>query len=131
MIKKKTLNSQRVRRINGEFSFIPHRFLTDGFLTFLSRMELLVYFFLVLASDRYGLSLYSYDSTCSMLRITVDDYIEARDGLIKKDLAAFDGSLFHVLDLPQEPFPGENHKTKPAVIQQLIRQSFKVEGENW
>ena len=83
MIKKKTLNSQRVRRINGGFSFIPHRFLTDGFLTSLSRMELLVYFFLVLASDRYGLSFYSYDSICSMLRITVDDYIEARDGLIK------------------------------------------------
>ena len=131
MIKKKTLNSQRVRCINGGFSFIPHRFLTDGFLTSLSRMELLVYFFLVLASDRYGLSFYSYDSICSMLRITVDDYIEARDGLIKKDLVAFDGSLFQVLDLPQEPFPGENHKTKPVVIQQLIRQSFKVEEENW
>ena len=66
-----------------------------------------------------------------MLRITVDDYIEARNGLIKKDLVAFDGPLFQVLDLPQEPFLGENQKTKSAVIQQLIRQSFKVEGKDW
>lgn len=31
MIKKKILNPVRVRQINGGFSFIPHRFLTDGF----------------------------------------------------------------------------------------------------
>ena len=31
MIRKKIINPQRVRRINGGFSFIPHRFLTDGF----------------------------------------------------------------------------------------------------
>ena len=92
------------------------------FLTVFSRIELLVYFFLVLASDRYGLSFYSYNSICSMLRITVDDYIEARNGLMKKDMVAFDGAFFQVLDLPQEPFPGENQKTKPAV---------KVEGEDW
>ena len=32
MIKKKILNDKRIRRISGGFSFIPHRFLTDGFL---------------------------------------------------------------------------------------------------
>jgi hypothetical protein len=31
MIQKKILNPKRVRRIDGGFSFIPHRFLTDGF----------------------------------------------------------------------------------------------------
>ena len=29
MIKKKVLNDNRIRRTNGGFSFIPHRFLTD------------------------------------------------------------------------------------------------------
>lgn len=56
MIIKKIINPDRVRHVNGGFSFIPHRFLTDGFLTSLSQQEVLLYFFLILASDRNGLS---------------------------------------------------------------------------
>ena len=103
MIKKKILEPDRIRRIQGGFSFIPHRFLIDGFLASLSKTEILLYLFLVLASDRNGLSFYSYDAICTLLQITVDDYVEARDGLIHKDLIAFDGTLFQVLDLPVKP----------------------------
>lgn len=103
MIKKKILNRERVRRIKGGFSYIPHRFLTDGFLEDLSQKELLLYLFLVLASDRYGLSYYAYDRICSMLKLTGEDYIEARDNLLERDLIAFDGTLYQVLDLPEKP----------------------------
>ena len=103
MINKNIINPERIRSINGGFSFIPHRFLTDGFLASLNQKELLLYLFLVLASDRHGLSFYSYDAICSLLQLCVDEYIEARDGLIKKDLIAFDGTLFQVLDLPESP----------------------------
>ena len=103
MIKKRILDPDRVRRIQGGFSFIPHRFLTDGFLASLDQPEILLYLFLVLASDRNGLSFYSYDAICTLLQITMDDYIEARDGLIKKNLVVFDGTLFQVLDLPEKP----------------------------
>lgn len=103
MIQKKVLRADRVRKINGGFSFIPHRFLTDGFLSALSQKELLLYFFLVLVSDRCGLSFYSDDTICSLLGITVDEYRMARGGLMKKDLIAFNGSLFQVLDLPHGP----------------------------
>ena len=54
MITKKVLVADRIRRIDGGFSFIPHRFLTDGFLKTLSQQQLLLYIFLVLAADRYG-----------------------------------------------------------------------------
>ena len=103
MIKKKVLVPNRIRRIEGGFSFIPHRFLTDGFLAALSQTEILLYLFLIIVSDRNGLSFYSYDGICTLLQITVDEYIEARDALIKKDLIAFDGTLFQVLDLPEKP----------------------------
>jgi hypothetical protein len=103
MIEKKLLQPNRVRRIDGGFSFIPHRFLTDGFLSSLSQKEILLYFFLLLASDRCGLSFYSYDAICSFLQINLDQYIEARDSLIRKNLIAFDGTLFQVLDLPNQP----------------------------
>jgi hypothetical protein len=66
MIKKKVLDPNRVRCIERGFSFIPHRFLTEGFLAALNQKELLLYFFLVLVSDRYGLSFYSYAGMSSV-----------------------------------------------------------------
>lgn len=103
MIKKHILDPERIRRIRGGFSFIPHRFLTDGFFSALSADPLLLYFFLVLAGDRHGLSFYSYDSICRLLHMTVDRYVDARNALIENDLIAFDGILFQVLELPESP----------------------------
>jgi hypothetical protein len=106
MLKKKILRPERLRRIDGGFSFIPHRFLLEGYLASLNQKELLLYLFLVLASDRNGLSFYSYDRICTLLQITLEEYIGSRDGLIEKDLIAFDGTLFQVLSLPpKQPDP--------------------------
>ena len=126
MIKKKVLNDNRIRRTDGGFSFIPHRFLTDGFLAALDQHELLLYFFLVLASDRHGLSYYAYDSICTATRLTVEQYIEARNNLIKKDMVAFDGTLFQVLELPSKPPAAMNPKA-PAIclLQDLVKQVGK------
>ena len=103
MITKRVLNPSRIRCINGGFSFIPHRFLTDGFLSSLSKNELLLYIFLVIVSDRHGLSFYAYDAICSLLQLSLDEYIQSRDGLMDKDLIDFDGTLFQVFDLPSQP----------------------------
>jgi len=132
MVTKKVLNPGRLRRIEGGFSFIPHRFMSDGFLSSLSQKELLLYLFLCLVSDRNGLSYYSYDAICSLLCLSLDEYIGARDGLIKKDLIAFDGTLFQVLDLPQSPVQTPPTKTvlestdkgQRSEIQALIQQSL-------
>ena len=97
MIRKKILAPERIRQNEGSFAFIPHRFLTNGFLSKLSQHELLLYLFLILAADRYGLSFYSSHSICSLLGLHVDQYLKAKDGLIKKDLIAFDGTIFQVL----------------------------------
>jgi len=102
MLEKKILNPDRIRCIDGGFSFIPHRFLLDGFLSSLNQKELLLYVFLILASDRNGLSFYSYDRICTLLQLSLEEYIASRDGLIEKDLIAFDGTLFQVLSLPQK-----------------------------
>jgi len=133
MITKKVLVANRIRRIDGGFSFIPHRFLTDGFLEDLSQQQLLLYIFLVLAADRYGLSFYSYDRICSFLQLALEQYTAARDGLIEKDLIAFDGTLFQVLSLPASPARGSMNIPKqqltdcqaPAAIGPIIAQLFK------
>jgi hypothetical protein len=126
MINKKIINPNRVRHIEGGFGFIPHRFLTDGFIHLLNQKELLLYFFLILASDRYGLSFYSYDAICSCLELCLEDYIAARDNLIEKDLIAFEGNLFQVLSLPETPV-GKSapvRKEGRLRITSLVRQSL-------
>jgi hypothetical protein len=133
-IEKKPLVPHRIRKITASFAFIEHRFLRQGFWSSLGHHELLLYLFLVIVADRNGLSYYGYDKICSLLQISVDEYILARDLLIEKDLIAFDGSLFQVLSLPQKPrssSPGALKTAKdmqthdPATIQQLIARSFR------
>jgi hypothetical protein len=133
MIKKNPINALRVRKIGGSFAFIEHRFLRDGFLASLNQHELLLYVFLVLAADRDGLSYYSYDKICTLLRLSVEEYIVARDALIDKNLIAFDGYLYQVLSLPQKvvaeavkALSGDRDMGKhdPATIRRLIERSF-------
>jgi len=132
MAENTPLCPQRVRKISGSFAFIEHRFIRNGFFSSLSHPELLVYVFLVLVGDRNGISYYCYDRICTVLRICVDDYILARNGLIKKDLIAFDGQIFQVLSLPEQPVisirrplhPEEMKQKDPATIHQIIRESL-------
>jgi hypothetical protein len=126
MIKKHILNAQRVRRIDGGFSFIPHRFLTDGFLSALDPHQLLLYFFLVLAGDRFGLSFYSYDSILNLLQMSMDQYLQARNALIEKDLIDFDGTIFQVLDLPRVPSSSSSSDpSQSAQLKRLIQRAVK------
>ena len=133
MIKKKILIAERVRGIDGGFSFIPHRFLTGGFFSSLNPHELLLYFFLVLSADRNGLSFYSYDKICTLLQMSLDQYTQARDGLIKKDLIAFDGTIFQVLSLPTtfvreskfDPPRGCARAKRPESVGQIFKEAFK------
>ena len=131
MMEKIILCPDRVRKITGTFGFIEHRFLQDGFFYTLSHYELLLYLFLILVADRHGLSFYSYDKMCSLLRITLDEFIPARDGLIEKDLIAFDGRTFQVLSLPRNAPQSTPIRAKeqmrdkdPATIHQQIVRSL-------
>lgn len=130
----------RVRRIDGQtFAFIQHRFLRDGFFSSLTDEERSLYFFLVLAGDRNGVSFYAYDRLCSILEVTLDRYIEARNALITKDLIAFDGSRFQVLSLPPMPVQAmskpltnfsELLDDDPATIRQSILNALELSSSD-
>jgi hypothetical protein len=122
---------QRVRKIGGSFAFIEHRFLRDGFWASLERDELLLYIFLVMAANRKGLSYYGYDTICLLLKMDLDAYILARNGLIDKDLIAFDGRLFQVLSLPEHALqkevlltPEQMTQHDPVTVRRLIERSL-------
>ena len=90
-------------------------------------------------ADRQGLSYYHYDKICSLLCLSLDDYIVARDQLIDKDLIAFDGTIFQILSLPQSPVtvPAKLLKDRndmktsdPATIGQILRKRFNRDHES-
>ena len=85
-IESRPLEPDRIRKITGSFAFIEHRFLHDGFWYSLDHHQLLLYLFLIIVADRNGLSYYSYDKICTLLRISMDEYILARNALIDQDI---------------------------------------------
>jgi hypothetical protein len=94
--------------------------------------------FLVLVADRNGLSYYGDEKICPLLPFTLDDDLVARNGLIDKDLIAFDGQLFQVLSLPAPPVqvspvsrrtPEPMQHGDPATIGQIIRTSLGVDDD--
>jgi len=103
----------RLRRIDGSFGFIPHRFLRDGFLQSLTDDELRLYLMLVLAADRDGLSFYSHRRLSASLEMSPETYLQAREGLMRKDLIGADGVRVQVLSLPPEPVHVEPHPMPP------------------
>ena len=138
MIEKQPLKPDRRRHITGSFAFLEHRFLRDGFWSSLTQHECLLYVFLVLVADRNGLSYYGYDKICTLIRLSPEDYLVARNGLIAQDLIAFDGHLFQVLSLPDKPVvvsapalhtPEQMQQADPATIRQIIRQSLGVDDD--
>lgn len=129
----------RIRSIGGQsFAFLPHRFLREGFLCSLTADEQRLYLFLVVAADRNGLSFYHYDRICAILEMVIDDYVAARDGLLAKDLLAFDGTRFQVLSLPSKPVYRASHALRgrheleeqdSATVRQTILASLAESGK--
>jgi hypothetical protein len=100
-MKKRILDKNRIRSIQGSFAFIPHRFLTDGYLKRLGSSELLLYLFLILVSDACGLSFYADRSLCRLLQCSVKSLKADRQVLIDRGLIAFEPPLYQVLELPE------------------------------
>jgi hypothetical protein len=126
MISKQPIVPEQIRKISGSFSWIDHRILTDGFLNAMTSHEILLYFFLVLVGDKNGVSFYSYDKICQLLKIELDDYITARDLLIKRSLIACHQGRFQVLEIPRKKIHvnqsqrGDEFRSIKAIFQTLM-----------
>ena len=115
VVTREPIQPKRVRRIGPDgFAFVPNRFLRDGFFATLRPAERELYFLLVLAADRNGLSFYHYDSLCSLLQMELETYLQARNALIERGLIAYDGTRFQVLSLPEPPGPDTTRELRTA-----------------
>lgn len=102
---KKLLRPERIRKIEGSFSWVDHRFITGGFLLDLSTLEILLYLFLVAVSDRNGISFYHDDRIASLLKIDLVSLGKTRAGLVQRSLLAYEPPLYQILSLPPQPVP--------------------------
>lgn len=120
------LRSDRIRKPISSFAFIEHRFLRDGFFESLNCFEQVLYFFLIVVSDRNGVSWYSCDRICSITGFTLEQYIEARNSLVSKDLIDFNGRIFQVLSLPEKPvIKNDNNPQEILNVNALIQNMFR------
>jgi len=93
----------RRRSIRGSFSWIDHRFLREGFDEGLTRLEKLLYFVLVAVANQDGVSFYSDARLGELLDIRFPHELEgARKELVARDLIAYAGGIYQVLDLPAD-----------------------------
>jgi len=140
VVRRDPIRPDRLRRIGPDgFAFVPNRFLRDGFFAALRPAERELYFLLVLAGDRNGMSFYHYDSLCSLLQMELETYLQARNALIERDLIAFDGTRFQVLALPEPPAtpttrelrtPEDFAEHDGATIRATLRRSFPRAGHD-
>ena len=138
VVRREPIRPERVRRMGPDgFAFVPNRFLRDGFFAALGPAERELYFLLLVAADRNGVSFYHYDSICSLLQMQLETYLQARNALIERDLVAFDGTRFQVLSLPEQPGPATTRELctpedfaehDGATIRTLVRRSFPRGG---
>lgn len=92
----------RIRNIRQcTFGWVDHNFLHRGFINRLSQPELLLYYFLITVADRNGVSFYDYERICHLLKLKLNDYIDARNRLCDRSLIAFEDNIFQVLSLPK------------------------------
>jgi hypothetical protein len=122
---KRVLNSERLRKIEGSFSWIDHRYITGGFLRDLSTQEILLYLFLVAVSDRNGLSFYHDDRIASLLKIDLPALGQAREGLVLRSLVAYQLPLYQVLSLPPQPVILPSREERAQREEEIARSYLK------
>jgi hypothetical protein len=128
MISRKPINPNRIRRITGSFSWIDHRILHDGYLEFMSQEEMLLYFFLVLVGDKNGISFYSYDKICRLLKFNLEQFIKTRNLLLDKQLIAHKDGRFQVLQLPTLTYNIIFDNTKRTYTTKSLDEIFKEQS---
>ena len=99
-----------VRRITGSFAWLDHRLLREGHLERLTLEDVGVYVFLVLAADRQGVSYYNHEKVAQVLALSWEEFRDARERLVERDLIAFEpfhrggvDGYYQVLPLPEQP----------------------------
>jgi hypothetical protein len=99
MIVKEPILKQRIRKTPTSFSWIDHRLVRQRYIESCTHAQSALYLFLVCVSDARGLSYYSDKTIMTKLTMDIQNLKEARSGLIKFNLIAWQKPIYQVLSL--------------------------------
>lgn len=108
MIVKNPVLNTRIRKVPKNFSWLDHRLVRDRHIENLSHSQAALYLFLVCVADDKGLSYYGDPALMKKLGMDQHPLNEARSGLIRNGLIAWQKPIYQVLSL--EPI----HKDRRA-----------------
>ncbi len=97
MILKTPILNTRIRKVPQSFSWVDHRLVQDRHIDLCSHAEAALYLFLVCVSDDKGLSFYGDKSIMKTLSMDQEILADARSGLIKNSLIAWQKPVYQVL----------------------------------
>ena len=99
MIVKNPILKQRIRKIPDSFSWVDHRLVKHKYIESCTHEQSALYLFLVCVSDVKGLSYYADKSIMKKLDMDIQTLKEARSGLIRNNLIAWQEPIYQVLSL--------------------------------
>jgi len=95
------LAKDRIRNMDGGFGWIPKAFIHKGHIQGMQKIEILLYLFLSIVSDRNGISFYGDKRICWLLGITAEELIRARQSLMQNGYIMYKRPVYQVLSLPE------------------------------
>lgn len=98
-MKKRILDSERLRKIPSQFSWVDHRLVSEAYLSRCEHPAWALYLFLITVADVHGLSYYGDDSLCKRLSMSPNLLSRSRGQLIDVGLLAYQAPLYQVLAL--------------------------------
>ena len=99
MIVKSPILKQRIRKVPKSFSWVDHRLVRDRHFENLSHSQAALYLFLVCVADDKGLSFYGDPILMTKLGMDQTTLDQARSGLIRNSLIAWQKPVYQVLSL--------------------------------
>ena len=111
MIVKSPILNSRVRKTPQSFSWIDHRLVREKHIDRCSHTQSTLYLFLVCVADKEGLSFYGDKSIMVRLSMGQNELNEARTGLIRNGLIAWQKPIYQVLGLDPVPKEIKRHKS--------------------
>ena len=99
MIVKSPILKQRIRKVPKSFSWVDHRLVRDRHIENCSHSQAALYLFLVCVADNQGLSFYGDPALMAKLRMDQATLDQARSGLIRNSLIAWQRPIYQVLSL--------------------------------
>jgi hypothetical protein len=105
MIVKEVVMKNRIRKIPKSFSWVDHRLVRQRYIESCSHEQSALYLFLVCVADARGLSYYADKSIMKQLNMNLNTLRQARSGLIKNNLIAWQEPIYQVLSLEPRIIP--------------------------